>query len=286
MYTNYSSVLDLNSQIDQTWKLSHAQILTLSTIQWALSEVGGVGWPLYTLGSNSLLAKRSLRGSFSNPLPNDQWTHEVSNWFHISLAMFQKMLVEIATGPPDTTAPGLYNSLPQLAEDTGFGPNYIPIICGWQKIHNSGFVNYHAGGFIAFIVLGFLVIASPLLIIPAVQKFALSSARRLAWIEDGDLQLLRMAHKGACGGENWDHADEEIPIPREGDPSSVGVLDIATNPDHPVISPRAITNGLHHVSAPNAQSGPATIVNTNCTNVSQALSSMGYNMAIYFINHN
>lgn len=96
------------------------------------------------------------------------------------------MFVEIATGPPDPTLPGLENSLP--AEDewaTNAGVNYTSIICGSQKIKDSSYSNFHKAGLIAFIVLGVVVIISPPIIIRIVQGLeAFDARRRLAWVVD------------------------------------------------------------------------------------------------------
>ena len=143
------------------------------------------------------------------------------------------MLIEIATGPPDTNLPGLVNNLPTL--DEGTKTDFTSIICGFQKAKNPLFVNFNRSGFIAFVVLGIIVIFSPLVVLPITQKL-LSAKRRLAWVEDDNLQLLRMAHEGKNIGGTWEQADEGVPMP-EGGATQVGVLDIS-NEKHPTIQPQ------------------------------------------------
>ena len=241
-YANYSSALDLQNQITsniEKWELSHLQVAAFETIYWAVGNVMGIGGVVQLLEEEALQARKLVVDHLSNPLPKNQWTIEASYWFDISLAQVQRMIVEVATGPPDPTLPGLVNSLPIFDEYTSSGTNYTQIICGSQKVRSLGYTNFNTVGFIIFVALGVAIIMSPSIVIPTVQKF-LSPDRQLAWITDGDLQLLRLAHEGRMIGGTWKGANENIPMPENGDPTQVGRLDIS-NPKHPVIVPRSIS---------------------------------------------
>jgi hypothetical protein len=199
---------------------------------------------------------------------------EVAYWFDTSLAMTQKMFVEIAMGPPDTTLPGLTNILPYSNErPSKSGTNITSLVCEPQKIKDLHYINFHRSGFIAFVVLGIIIIFSPVVIIPILQRqrFARSDEARytrLAWVADGDLQLLRLAHEGKAPRGDWEHADEEIPVPPGQDETCVGELDIK-NPKHPVIKAHAMptTDGAATLALPqqgySSTSGPPVVVQMN-----------------------
>ena len=54
-----------------------------------------------SLGFKSLASQRGLIDGVQGPLPDDQWKHDVTNWWNISLAALQASFVDTASGPLD-----------------------------------------------------------------------------------------------------------------------------------------------------------------------------------------
>ncbi|KAH7313141.1 hypothetical protein BKA65DRAFT_517389 [Rhexocercosporidium sp. MPI-PUGE-AT-0058] len=164
-WTDPMSVLDGSNWGNYTkdWDLSSRQVAALATLTWALSESGGIDRVILGLETEALLAKKypGVFSGFQNPIPNDQWKKEVDYWFKSGLAKLQLHLINIATGPPDITLPGLQNFLPIMSADRD---DLVKIMCTSQKIHNVEFKNYHRAGFVALIAIGGFLILFPVLV--------------------------------------------------------------------------------------------------------------------------
>lgn len=77
--------------------------LTSDQVDWIL------GWlwlspadVVESMGSESLLARRTLRGGIQGALPENQWQLDVEHWYHIVLAGYQKIYADVAAGPPSS----------------------------------------------------------------------------------------------------------------------------------------------------------------------------------------
>ena len=55
-----------------------------------------------TMGTDSLLARRTLGGGMQAALPENQWQLEVEHWYQIALAGYQKIYVDVTAGPPSS----------------------------------------------------------------------------------------------------------------------------------------------------------------------------------------
>ncbi|RSL94851.1 hypothetical protein CDV31_014139 [Fusarium ambrosium] len=187
------------SQIISKIRLSKRQVPSFSMLLFALERAGGIDSVITALGAEALLAKKypGLLAGYQNPLPDDQWKNEVRYWFNIGLAKLQLQLINIATGPPDTTLPGLINMLPVLSagqDDT------VKIVCSSQKIRNVEFKNYHSSGLISLVVIGGVLILVTS-IVPSFPRMRNNNTARY-WVSYGMRELLRMATIGG-GVQGW-----------------------------------------------------------------------------------
>ncbi|KAL5319167.1 hypothetical protein ACEPPN_012216 [Leptodophora sp. 'Broadleaf-Isolate-01'] len=225
-WTDPMAVLDGSDWGNYTkdWDLSSRQVAALATLTWALSESGGIDRIILGLETEALLAKKypGVFSGFQNPIPNDQWKKEVDYWFKSGLAKLQLHLINIATGPPDTTLPGLQNFLPIMSADRD---DLVEIICTSQKIHNAEFKNYHRSGFIALTVIGGFLILFPILVRSIYTCYWSQREDVLSWTSYGYLQLLRMATEGV-EVQGWRGCDSDTPF-LESWESPAGALDAA-----------------------------------------------------------
>ncbi|KAL2671630.1 hypothetical protein Neosp_014220 [[Neocosmospora] mangrovei] len=187
------------SRIISEIRLSKPQVPSFSMLLFALERAGGIDSVITALGAEALLAKKypGLLAGYQNPLPDDQWKNEVRYWFNIGLAKLQLQLINIATGPPDTTLPGLINMLPVLSAGQD---DIVKTICSSQKIRNVEFKNYHSSGLISLVVIGGLLI----LVTSIAPYFPWVRNKNTAryWVSYGMLELLRMATIGG-GVQGW-----------------------------------------------------------------------------------
>lgn len=190
---------------------------------YSLSET--LFWSVYALGSDALRASDTLFDLTQVPLPDNQWTVEVSSWMATSMARLQQLAVQYATGPLTVTDKSLVLP-PQTAEDKS--------MCRSQKVRS-------ASGTTSFSVLGvaiILVVGTILLTLSLLLSTIVSGLRRVSkykdhkWIQyllDEKLQLHRLAYEGAGQG-NWSNCADSIPITREGE--RLGIPEMVDK-DHP-----------------------------------------------------
>lgn len=77
--------------------------LTPDQVDWVLGRLWlSLADVVKSMGSESLLARRTLRGGIQGPLPENQWQLDVEYWFQIVLAGYQKIYADVAAGPPSS----------------------------------------------------------------------------------------------------------------------------------------------------------------------------------------
>jgi hypothetical protein len=73
-------------------------------LKTSLSYDSSIVSPIEKLGPLSLASQKSLQGNVQGPLPDDQWKHDVTSWWNISLAILQASFVDTSYGP---NSPGI-----------------------------------------------------------------------------------------------------------------------------------------------------------------------------------
>ena len=161
-----------------------------------------------TRGANALRASDSLNGNtfIADSLPKNQWTIEITEWFAVSMAKMQQLVLDYASGPK--------YSLPSTHLSAG-----KPAVCARQKIRS-------ASGYISFSIFGLALIltASALLILIATSLDAVVGSlmrrsgwkdyKRVQWAVDEKLQLQRLAFEGAGQGY-WSRGANAVPVTRD-----------------------------------------------------------------------
>ncbi|KAG4428969.1 hypothetical protein IFR05_015551 [Cadophora sp. M221] len=191
------------------WGLTPLQSATIATFIWALGQTGAIDRVIMGLETEALLAKKypGVFAGFQNPISDSQWKKEVDYWFKNGLAKLQLQLISIATGPPDPKLPGLQNALPIISYGRD---DLVDKICGWQKVYNVEFKNYHRTGFIVLVVIGSLLVLVP---IPAqwiYTAFGRPDEDLSSWNSYEPLKLMGIVSKDASQHEQRNREHDEI----------------------------------------------------------------------------
>jgi hypothetical protein len=165
-------------------------------------------------GSSALVASETVFQGIQAPLPNNQWTIEVSSWFATSLASLQRYPVDIASGPSDvdTLAGGSVTLDGDAIEES---------LCNNQKVHTTGeYQNFSMLGLCIILVVGAIIISLSLTIewvTSLIQRrLKRGDERRVQWIVDSDLQLQRMLYESAGYGR-WNGPLDSVPTLAKGE---------------------------------------------------------------------
>ncbi|CZR69594.1 uncharacterized protein PAC_19494 [Phialocephala subalpina] len=134
---------------------------------------------------SSLLANDLAAQKSSLPLAVNQWVLEAQNWFSIGVANLQRMVVDVATGPPGANARFTKG---QADSDAG-----LKQYCGNQVIQREDFTNFSVLAIWLIFALGGMVIIISLF-----------------------LEWLRMAYE-EVGLGRWSRGAEDVPITERGE---------------------------------------------------------------------
>jgi hypothetical protein len=108
--------------------MNHRQTATARRLSRSLPATSLIEVFLYR-GTAALLAQETDAANEQGPLPDNQWTIEISKWFAIGLAKLQQEVVEFATGPQSEEYSGLYKVISD--------PETIRM-CHSRKVKQSG----------------------------------------------------------------------------------------------------------------------------------------------------
>jgi hypothetical protein len=165
-------------------------------------------------GSSALIASETVFQGIQAPLPNNQWTIEVSSWFATSLASLQRYPVDIASGPSDidTSAGGVITLDNDAIEES---------LCKNQKVHTTGeYQNFSMLGLCIILVVGAVIISLSLtieMVTSLIQRrLKWGNERRVQWIVDSNLQLQRMLYESAGYGR-WNGPLDSVPTLARGE---------------------------------------------------------------------
>jgi hypothetical protein len=162
------------------------------------------------LGSSYLLAQSYKSGGYSTPLPDNQWSIEVQNWFGIMMTQLQRFIVDFVVGPGDSR----YHQyvVPPTANDTW--------MCSAQIINRSGYLSFSVLPVAIVLIVGVVAIAVNLsmegLLSVAQKKSILKFGPSTEWKLTSLLQLQRMAfHEGDDG--TWTELHNFVPVCESGE---------------------------------------------------------------------
>lgn len=164
------------------------------------------------MDSSALKAQETVSNRFQTAkLPNDQWVVELAAWNAITLARVQATVLEYATGPSNVVEQGGRIIKPKV--DDKVGQN----ICKRQLILNvAGYQNFNMLGVTLILVISSILILMGWtvdIIVGWIQKWMGKHYARLCWVQDGYLQLQRMAYEGA-GHAGWEGSVDDVPLTR------------------------------------------------------------------------
>jgi hypothetical protein len=192
-------------------QLSATQVKTWSPI-WRGMQYAGMDKVADGMDSSALRAQETVRNLFqTTKLPNDQWVVELAAWNAIALARIQATVLEYATGPINVVEQGGRIIKPE--PDDKVGQN----ICKRQLILNvAGYQNFNMLGVTLTLIISSILIIigwTVDIVVGWVQEWMGKHYARLSWVQDGYLQLQRMAYEGA-GHADWEKSADDVPLTR------------------------------------------------------------------------
>ncbi|XXG95571.1 hypothetical protein Hte_001838 [Hypoxylon texense] len=128
------------------------------------------------MGVQALLSRKKLDEGWQGSLPDNQWQMDVEHWFQISIAAYQKIFVDTATGPL-SSMPEDFVKRPANDVQTKLSILIEPIV---------GFIQ---------------------------KRTKVNPYSRMEWIAGGTFQLQRLAHE-QLSTSDWSGTDEFIPTTR------------------------------------------------------------------------
>ncbi|KAH6679397.1 hypothetical protein B0J14DRAFT_686453 [Halenospora varia] len=179
---------------------------------WRGMQYAGMDKVADGMDSSALKAQETVSNRFQTAkLPNDQWVVELAAWNAITLARVQATVLEYATGPSNVVEQRGRIIKPKV--DDKVGQN----ICKRQLILNvAGYQNFNMLGVTLILVISSILILvgwTVDIIVGWIQKWMGKHYARLSWVQDGYLQLQRMAYEGA-GHAGWEGSADDVPLTR------------------------------------------------------------------------
>ncbi|CAK1358405.1 hypothetical protein CB0940_06977 [Cercospora beticola] len=206
-------------------ELNDKQIATVERIiyaRWA-SHIYTV---IYPQGPSAVSAYDQIYERYSGPLPDNQWQKEVEGWYQTALANLQFRIAEMPNhkwGEMDKDSP-FYTPVGSLNYT---GAQAMKDLCHQQLMRSTAqYQSFSMAGLLIVIIVSCIIILTSWVIDTCVgiQKNRRPGGdkrhKRLAWIADGKLQLLRMAlHNG--GHAEWSNEDKVTPIGSPADQKNI-----------------------------------------------------------------
>lgn len=182
--------------------LNLAQQFTFIRISLAIGNTMLRGL-IRTRKQNALRAQDTVVDLYQNYLPRDQWTQEISGWFHTGLSMIQHAVAEYPTGPA------------HAAEVRGPNSTYEEAMCWNQIINETGdTTSFSIVGMVVLFVIGGLIIIASFILDTVVgwvqQRLKVAEHARMSWILDDKLQLQKLLGIELDLG-HWKDGEQNIP---------------------------------------------------------------------------
>ncbi|KAL8924268.1 MAG: hypothetical protein Q9172_002741 [Xanthocarpia lactea] len=188
-------------------------------------------------GAQALHASETLVGTLNKGLPDNQWHIEVSEWFSVSMAKLQQLVVQYATGPDE---------MPDGAILLPPSNQWEQNMCENQIIRSQeGTLSFSILGVAIILVVGSILIFTSLVIDTVVgflrRRLRRKSYKSLQWTLDEKLQLQRMAFEGAGHG-HWKGGADVVPVTTKWGEQLGGGLE-QMDPKHPRVGMRDLAYG-------------------------------------------
>lgn len=208
--TPLDGILPVHNEVSNI-QLSAIQVETWKRI-WIGMQYAGMDKIGDVMEPSFLKAQETTQGLFqTSKLPNNQWAIELASWNAIGLARIQASVLEYATGPDNVVEQGGRIIRPKPDDKVGQS------ICKRQLILNiAGYQNFNMLGVtIILIISAILIIIGWTVdtVVGLVQRWMGKHHARLTWVQDGYLQLQRMAYEGAGHG-GWERNTDDVPLTR------------------------------------------------------------------------
>ncbi|KAH9907560.1 hypothetical protein F4778DRAFT_799859 [Xylariomycetidae sp. FL2044] len=224
--TPLGSTSDTVSAAEELFKDEHSYP-RFAWIFDALGQGGSIAEVVQSLKASALTSRLSLSQGVQGAIAANQWQIDVQYWHAVSLAGYQRAMVDTAAGilPDDEMAIVRPDSPTEEA------------LCDNQKIVSRSHVSFSVFGLVAILVFGLGTIGVSLSLewlLDFVQKrWGLSPYARLEWISNGTLQLQRLANEALGLGGTWSNCCDAVPRAGEAG-TGLAMLDIADE-EHPVL---------------------------------------------------
>ncbi|KAL9615740.1 MAG: hypothetical protein Q9160_009297 [Pyrenula sp. 1 TL-2023] len=204
----------LDSVVDSLWDTDKQSATSRYVLTAGQSYFSRYNEIVKILRESALMASESLIDGIKGPLPSNQWQKEVLFWHDQYMAVMQRALLEIATGPSR-------DSINRIIHTPTSGG-------GKELCHSQVSSDIH-------LTIHPDVAAEQLnqeRIVRFLQKWRKSSIYpRLEWITNESLQLQRLAHE-ELGAGTWSGGTKIIPTTAKGE--CLAVLDVS-NKKHPCL---------------------------------------------------
>ncbi|KAI1123655.1 hypothetical protein F5Y10DRAFT_285832 [Nemania abortiva] len=196
---------------------------------------------LRQLGPTSLTSQKTSSGGIQGPIASNQWQHDVSYWWDISMAAQQSAFLDAAYVSDNSSV---------LISRFNYTAPEFQKLCENQKIRSTAYGSFSLFGLFFTLTVGLLLILVSYLLEPIFEwlhkRKGYKEYAYLEWVTGATLQLQRLTHE-EMGFGTWSEGTETIPMTKEGE--LLGSLDI-TDPRHPVLrrpmNNTAIGDGSEH----------------------------------------
>lgn len=226
--TNRCSPLSSTQVPDVTWSTKEQEQIFRYWSATSLHTERDLIEILRVLRASALQARTNFFDGLQGPLAPNQWQREVMYWHAISMADIQRLTVEIATGPSDTSMNKYVHK--QLPGETN-SPSCLP-----QKVRSTAYTSFSVLGLVITLTIGGLIILISNLIEPfsafLQRQYKKGTYQRFEWVTNETLQLQRMVHE-ELGLGTWDGASTSVPVTERD--RQLGVLDVSDE-THPVMT--------------------------------------------------
>lgn len=243
--THQCSPLALEQIPDPMWSTREQE--QIFRYWWASVGIANIDLStvIRALHVSGLQARDGFLDQVQAHLPSDQWQQEALHWETISMALLQRLTVELATGPSDKSITKcVMNKRPKLSKDQSCLP---------QKIRSNAYTSFSVLGLAITLLAGSVIIILSHIVEPlygVLQRRrgkAICHYRHLEWVTNETLQLQRMVHE-ELGLGTWTETASSIPVTEKDE--KLAVLDVSDE-THPILVPSS-----SHSSAEKPGGGP------------------------------
>lgn len=168
-------------------------------------------------GASALLANQFTYGTYQTQLSETHWHDEVATWFNITLALEQLRMQEFALPRRERYSTSPLKQVKKLPAGTEW-------MCETQTTSiTNGTVNFRYWGLIAVFAVGSAIIVASFVhekvawcLYRWFRRESTAGRSRRLWVQDGLLQLQRMALQKAALG-TWKATEKHVPTTAKGE---------------------------------------------------------------------